>query len=466
MSDHDNSQQATSPLPGYPDMKESLLGDASESGKGGYGDRGLDSDNDLASELAGQADDQPIDHSNRRDIITFFLLGLINNSSFVIFAASAKEISSSSVGIVYLCASLPSLMVRVSAPYWFDKVPYRIRIYVATVLMAMSFTGVAMAPYQWLQLLGVCLTSAQQGLGEASLLALCSRFGTKSLTAWSSGTGVAGLFGYAWVIVFKTWIGLNFRLVLLLANILTVGYVATFLQMRPPPMLQRPGSIVTREQEIGDVVGEGAEGGAINALETQRITLIPASEADTKTKDVVELDLTTWERLYLSLSLWPTTVPLIIVYFAEYATQAGAWASIGFPPSSKEARDRFYEYANWCYQGGVFVSRSSGVCWQPGRTVLWIMALLQVGVLFFFVINAQIHFWYDYSVLSMAFFTGLLGGAVYVNAFRLITESVPPRLKEIGMTAGAVSSDFGTNIGEGLAVLIQMYLYRVNNISE
>ena len=94
------------------------------------------------------------------------------------------------------------------------------------------------------------------------------------------------------------------------------------------------------------------------------------------------------------------------------------------------------------------------------------MALMQVGVLFFFVINAQIHFWYDYSVLSMAFFTGLLGGAVYVNAFRLITESVPPRLKEIGMTAGAVSSDFGTNIGEGLAVLIQMYLYRVNNISE
>ena len=24
------------------------------------------------------------------------------------------------------------------------------------------------------------------------------------------------------------------------------------------------------------------------------------------------------------------------------------------------SRDRFYEFANWCYQGGVFVSRSSG----------------------------------------------------------------------------------------------------------
>ena len=39
------------------------------------------------------------------------------------------------------------------------------------------------------------------GVGEASFLALSSFYkpSRKVLTAWSSGTGFAGIFGYAWV---------------------------------------------------------------------------------------------------------------------------------------------------------------------------------------------------------------------------------------------------------------------------
>mmetsp|Transcript_12115 Transcript_12115/g.16808 ORF Transcript_12115/g.16808 Transcript_12115/m.16808 type:complete len:170 (+) Transcript_12115:91-600(+) len=167
-----------------------------------------------------------------------------------------------------------------------------------------------------------------------------------------------------------------------------------------------------------------------------------------------------------SLSLWHITVPLIVVYMAEYAAQAGAWAAIGFPTHDKAAREQFYEYANWCYQGGVFCSRSSGAIWKPGKPTLWGMAFAQCFVLIFFVIDARYHIWYNNSLLALAFFTGLLGGAVYVNAFRLITEAVPSRLKEIAMTAGAVSSDFGTNLGEALALGLQYYLYEANNIHE
>lgn len=40
----------------------------------------------------------------------------------------------------------------------------------------------------------------QGGLGEASCLALTSYYsGRPSITMWSSGTGFAGVFGYAWV---------------------------------------------------------------------------------------------------------------------------------------------------------------------------------------------------------------------------------------------------------------------------
>ena len=50
------------------------------------------------------------------------------------------------------------------------------------------------------QLLGVVFASLQGGLGEASCLALTSFYsGRAAITMWSSGTGFAGVFGYAWV---------------------------------------------------------------------------------------------------------------------------------------------------------------------------------------------------------------------------------------------------------------------------
>jgi hypothetical protein len=46
-----------------------------------------------------------------------------------------------------------------------------------------------------------------------------------------------------------------------------------------------------------------------------------------------------------------------LVYAAEYALQSGTWSAIGFPLDDIEARDRFFEYSNWMYQLGVFLSR-------------------------------------------------------------------------------------------------------------
>lgn len=44
--------------------------------------------------------------------------------------------------------------------------------------------------------------------------------------------------------------------------------------------------------------------------------------------------------------------------------QAGTWTAIGFPVTEKAERNRFYSFSNWCYQLGVFISRSSGMIFQ------------------------------------------------------------------------------------------------------
>ena len=158
-------------------------------------------------------------------------------------------------------------------------------------------------------------------------------------------------------------------------------------------------------------------------------------------------------------------LPLFAVYFSEYALQSGAWAAIGFPVTSKSAREKFYELANWSYQGGVFVSRSSGV-WLPVRTVrtLWAMPLLQCINLVFFVLVAKYHFLYGNGLVAVAFYVGLLGGAVYVNAFTLISKNVEPQFVEFSLSAASVADTFGILASVISGLYIQCAMYKANGI--
>ena len=132
----------------------------------------------------------------------FWLLGLLNNASYVIMIASAKSIDAGGVAVVYLVAIGPGLAVKATAPYWFDLVRYEKRLLVAALSMVGGFLLAGLGGRRPLQLLGVALTSFQSALGEATVLALAARHDEGCVSAWSSGTGFAGIVGYGWVWLF------------------------------------------------------------------------------------------------------------------------------------------------------------------------------------------------------------------------------------------------------------------------
>merc|ERR1712137_1008849 len=144
--------------------------------------------------------------------------------------------------------------------------------------------------------------------------------------------------------------------------------------------------------------------------------------------------------------------------------QTGTWSSIGFPIEDKKARDDFYQYANFCYQGGVFISRSSGTVFQANRVVLQIMPILQVLLLAFFIWDAVEHFWYNYWLLVPCFVTGLLGGGVYVNAFTLLAKEVDPSLVEFALSAASIGDSLGIIAADIGGIFLQACLYSVNGI--
>lgn len=145
--------------------------------------------------------------------------------------------------------------------------------------------------------------------------------------------------------------------------------------------------------------------------------------------------------------------------------KAGVWSAIGLPDvADPAARRRFYSASNWCYQVGVFVSRSSGMVWHAGRRALWVMPAAQVGLLAMFLGIAITHFWYDWSLLAGAGAAGLLGGAVYVNAFTLIAREVEPQYREFSLGAASVADSAGIAVADVAAIFVQGCLFKVNGL--
>lgn len=142
------------------------------------------------------------------------------------------------------------------------------------------------------------------------------------------------------------------------------------------------------------------------------------------------------------------------------------WSAIGFPVHKSSAREKFYEYANWSYQLGVFVSRSSGSLVHPSMRVLWQLPLYQCGLLVFFVVDAMGHFWYDWGLLLPCFVVGLLGGSVYVHGFKLLGQSTEPKYRELAMASCSVSADLGLLLGSAIALVLQPWIYSANDIDD
>lgn len=60
---------------------------------------------------------------------------------------------------------------------------------------------------------------------------------------------------------------------------------------------------------------------------------------------------------------------------------------------------------------------------QADRAVLWVMPALQMGLLFFFVAVAILHFWYNWWLLVPCFITGWLPSTLLTVQCILISRS-------------------------------------------
>ena len=406
-----------------------------------------------------------------------FLMGTANNLTFVVSNASATNLMPVNVGIVYMVNILPELLLKGSAPLWFQRSGYRIKFVIAGLCfvanMVLINAGLDLST-GWL-LLGVAMADLGGGMGEASMLALSQSYTAPRtvLNAWSSGTGAAGVLGYLLSMYALPYFGTAGKLSF--AASLLVVYWGTYFCLLPRADRDTTAQISAPEDPLlitdaggvpAVVCGEEPPTVTANAhgccqddnyLQQQlRATRQPPST----------VPLSSAERLVLLRRLLPYVLPLIIVYWSEYAIQSGAWTAfaLGGPLASPAARTAAYQQLNLFYQVGVLISRSAGRLCTLSVLQLWVAAWLQVGMLVLFIADGAFQLWVGPSLVAPALVVGLLGGTVYVQSMLAIDRKLPRRMRELALATVSVGSPVGILLADASGLLVQWCLFRYHGL--
>ncbi|XP_071885623.1 battenin isoform X3 [Anas platyrhynchos] len=137
---------------------------------------------------------EPPQAESWRNGAAFWLLGLCNNTPYVVMLSAAHDMlrppempptprngsrydcNPTSTGAVLLADILPTLLIKLAAPFCIHLVPYNLRVIAVTAAAWGSFALVAAAAGVAVSLGGVVLASASSGLGEVTFLALSSLY--------------------------------------------------------------------------------------------------------------------------------------------------------------------------------------------------------------------------------------------------------------------------------------------------
>nr|XP_046270500.1 battenin [Scatophagus argus] len=415
--------------------------------------------------------------TQRRNWIGFWFLGLCNNFAYVVMLSAAHDIlkkqesgnttastlvtvaidfqggnsSNSSrydcnpvsTAAVLLADILPTLVIKLFAPFVIHKLPYGIRVLFCAIMAAASFLLVSFSFTVWMSILGVIFASISSGLGELSFLSLTVFFSSDVLEGWGSGTGGAGVAG-AVLYSLLTQVGLSPQKTLLIMLVVPfVMLISYFFLLVPPPSLPQWKN---RETEY---VAVGSE---------ERRRLMDGTEDEEQEKSTSEDrttgPLTCTEKLHIIKGLLRFVFPLGLVYFAEYFINQGLMELLYFPNFFLSHAQQ-YRWYQTLYQVGVLVSRSSLCCVKIRK--LWVLSLLQVvnAVLLLFAVRYQFlpSAWLVFVII---FYEGLLGGAAYVNTFYFISKETEDRQREFSMAAATV----GDSLGIALAGLAAFPVHR------
>ncbi|KAF7639282.1 Battenin [Meloidogyne graminicola] len=415
-----------------------------------------------------------------RNLLAFWLLGLCNNFGYVVMLSAAKDIleksdetidtgciknikyikcSTLSTGAVLLADILPSLLIKLFAPFTLHTIPFTLRHLLVLFFQITSYLLVAYSNTIFIGILGVVFASLGAGLGEITYLSLSSHFHNDVISYWSSGTGGAGIFGslaFA-ALTDHSMLGLNSKQALLIMLIIPIILAFSYgILLKCPPTthkiwLRWPSFnelnfniFRRRRRRMGTTTTESFASSSGDDDDLQR--LLHSGNILDERQTVLRKNA--WTKIRMAKPLLRFMIPLALVYFSEYFINQGLLELLVFNCNNSFNLSPMQQY-RWYqvfYQTGVFISRSSIKFFPIRSTLLPILAILQIInalLLFFESLNGLTHLPHILLLMLIIFYEGLLGGSAYVNTFSAIHRTVSKANREFCISFATISDSLG-----------------------
>ncbi|XP_071956769.1 battenin-like isoform X2 [Antedon mediterranea] len=316
--------------------------------------------------------------------------------------------------------------------------------------MALGICGIAYAYNFPLAVCSVVFVGASAAFGENVALGYLSRFDSRLVNAWSSGTGFAGLVGSGMYVIFGCAVIMKGKEIENLSDKLNKY---AFLTMLPGIMLywvaylyiiQKPGSPRTLRDYAGSAPsienhtstnGRYRENGHRAVLDsTNAILYHQCGDYETSSITTETSIMETWHeqirptvrRMWICLKqIFWLALSLCLCTFCEYTIRIAS-SRVRYDKEYDESCPELYASLQLCYQAALFASRSS-VQILPIRKI-GILTCIQIINMVVWVVDIK----YKYLPVSILpaymILVGLLGGAVYVNVFyMLLNDDKYPR---------------------------------------
>ena len=411
-----------------------------------------------------------------RDWAGLLVFGAINNYFYVLVNSAAQSLCTEFhreawIGAILWCNIAFGLVARLINMTITEK--FRLRIVVNTLLNVVGLGGIVLSlhlgtRYFWLCLVAIIFIGTASSFGESVVLCYLKKFPSELVGAWSSGTGFAGVLGTLSYAFFKTD-ALQLRDVNIftyVSPLLLVYLLLFFVVIKIPEGVQEDEQ---QQDETKEQTQAHEQQGGESAPLLGGESGINAHPADT---EAVPEHETTCERIGRCIRyVWWPSLNLILVYFFEYVAcmggsnraQGGDWRH-----SPNWFIRESYVILNLSYQIGVLISRSSLSLVKIKHVE--ILSIIQLCNMVFWLVQASIHFVQGYPLIWVLFlhmvFTGLMGGASYVNVFYLVlhNRTVPPRDRELATNIAALSNTFGITMAAVAILILEMALWPANDV--
>ncbi|KAJ3440729.1 battenin [Anaeramoeba flamelloides] len=167
--------------------------------------------------------------STMKIVVSFFFFGLLNNLVYVIFLSAAEDLITEDLpkSIVLSCDVIPTVLIKITAPWYMSKIPYSIRVVMVVLFASLGCLVAGFTKTTIIKLIGVVCASISCGLGEITFLAMCA-FYPNSVASWSSGTGFAGVLGSVLYLALRSFLGLSEKYSLLLCSFLPLTMLVSY----------------------------------------------------------------------------------------------------------------------------------------------------------------------------------------------------------------------------------------------